>query len=144
MQWCANGSTDCGSAAARLDDYLSNSEVGRQCDFTRGSRSARNTCTNDWQFDLDLRFSQELPFLGSLTGIKEDRITLFADFANFLNMLDGSWNVSRARGDFTDLVDGGVDAQGRYVISDFNPDDQNILNINQSAWRIQIGARYEF
>ncbi|QUL36840.1 TonB-dependent receptor [Erythrobacter sp. JK5] len=132
------------AAVTALLNYLDTSEVGSQCKFTPGESIARNTCNNDWFFDLDMRISQELPFLGSLTGITEDRIEVFADFSNFLNLLDSSWNVLRARGDFVDLVDGGVDAQGRYIISGFNPDDQNFLSIGQSAWRIQIGARYEF
>ena len=132
------------AAVASLLNYLATSEVGGQCSFTPGQSIARNTCNNDWHFDLDLRFSQELPFIGKLTGLTDDRVTLFADFSNFLNLLDGSWNVLRARGEFVDLVDGGVDAQGRYIISGFNPDDQNNLRIGPSAWRIQIGARYEF
>ncbi len=134
------------------------------CGFTPGQTIRRNTCRNDWHVDMDLRISQELPFLGSLTGIKDDRIELFADFSNFLNLLDSGWNILRSRGGFNGLVDvvdaglriddpdspgdsitvGGVDGQGRYVLGGFNPDDQNFIAINPSAWRIQIGARYEF
>jgi hypothetical protein len=147
------------AAVGDLLNYLATSEVGGQCDFELGESIARNTCRNDWHFDLDLRFSQELPFIGKLTGLTDDRVTLFADFNNFLNLLDGSWNVLRARGQFVDLVDAGfsvrdsndrnvnvagVDSQGRYAIGGFNPDDQNNLAIGPSAWRIQIGARYEF
>jgi hypothetical protein len=147
------------AAVNSLLDYLDNSEVGEQCEFERGQSIARNTCNNDWHFDMDLRLSQELPFIGSLTGLVEDRIEIFADFANFLNLIDGNWNVLRSRQEFLDLVDTnfnvtdsngnrvsvpGVDPQGRYVISGFNPDDQNTIAINPSAWRIQIGARYEF
>jgi len=132
------------AAVTALLDYLATSEVGEQCSFNLGESVARNTCNNDWHFDMDLRFSQELPFLGSLTGIANDRVEVFADFANFLNLLDGGWNVLRARGEFVDLVDGDYDDEGRYVIDGFNPDDQNNLAIGPSAWRIQIGARYEF
>lgn len=124
-------------------DYVANSG----CDYTPGATIARNTCRNDWHFDLDLRFSQEFPFLGKLTGVKEDRIELFADFANFLNFIDDEWNILRSRGGFNglvDVVDGGVDSDGRYILSGFNPDDQNSIAIGPSAWRIQIGARYEF
>jgi hypothetical protein len=131
-------------AVAALLNYLQTDEVGEQCDFTLGQSIERNSCRNQWNFDLDLRFSQEIPFIGSLTGIKDDRIEVFADFANFLNMLDSNWNTFRARGDFVDLYDGAIDPQGRYIVDGFNPDDQEFLNINQSAWRIQIGARYEF
>jgi hypothetical protein len=42
------------------------------------------------------------------------------------------------------LVDGGVDAQGRYIISTFNPDDDNNIGFSSSVWRIQLGVRYKF
>ncbi len=81
------------AAVAALVNYLANSAVGEECSFTPGTSIARNTCNNDWALDLDLRLSQELPFIGSLTGIKEDRLEIFADFANFLNLLDSGWNL---------------------------------------------------
>jgi Carboxypeptidase regulatory-like domain len=141
-------------------DYVASSG----CDFEPGETIRRNTCRNDWHYDLDLRVSQELPFIGSLTGIKEDRVEVFADFANFLNFLDSGANILRSRGGFNglvDVVDAGlsvadpdnpgdtlrpdvIDSQGRYTFGGFNPDDQNFIAINPSAWRIQIGARYEF
>ncbi len=131
------------TAVQEVVDYVAASG----CGFTPGASIDRNTCRNDWHVDLDLRISQEIPFLGSLTGIAEDRIEVFADFANFLNLLDSGANILRSRGGFNGLVDvadGGVDDQGRYIISGFNPDDDNDIAINASAWRIQIGARYEF
>lgn len=118
------------------------------CQFTPGQTVERNTCRNPWFFDVDLRFSQELPFIGSLTGIKEDRIELFVDFDNFLNLLDSGWNVRRALGDFdgrVDLVDASYDDEGRYVIQDFNVNaGEADTFISNSIWRIQLGARYEF
>ncbi len=132
------------AAVTALLDYLATSEVGAACDFELGESIARNTCRNDWHYDLDLRFSQEIPFVGTLTGITEDRIELFVDFENFLNMIDSGANIRRTRSQFVDLVDGGVDDQGRYIISGFRPDDNNNISISSSAWRIQIGARYEF
>ncbi len=120
---------------------------GTNCSFTPGETIRRNTCRNDWHYDMDLRISQEIPFLGSLTGIVQDRIEIFADFANFLNLIDSGANILRSRGGFNGLVDvadGGVDDEGRYIITGFNPDDDNDIAINASAWRIQIGARYEF
>ncbi|RGP39715.1 hypothetical protein BPTFM16_02672 [Altererythrobacter insulae] len=131
------------TAVQQVIDYVNASG----CKFTPGATIERNTCRNDWHIDLDLRFSQELPFLGSLTGIKEDRIEVFADFANFLNLLDSGANILKSRGGFNGLVsvaDADVDDEGRYVIDDFNPDDQNFIAINPSAWRIQVGVRYEF
>ncbi len=123
---------------------LVNYVAGTNCDYTPGTSIARNTCRNDWFFDLDLRLSQEIPGPAHFAGLADDRIELFMDFDNFLNFFDDSWNVFRARGDFVDVVDGGVDSDGRYIISGFNPDDQNFVGTTSSIWRIQIGARYEF
>jgi len=131
-------------AVAALLNYLETSSVGEACDFEFGESIERNTCRNDWYYDMDIRFSQELPFLGSLTGLVEDRFEVFADFANFLNLLDSGANIRRTRSQFVDLVDGDVDDEGRYVIDGFNPDDDNNIAISSSAWRIQVGARYEF
>jgi len=118
------------------------------CDFTPGQTIERNTCRNEWFFDMDIRISQELPFIGSLTGVVEDRIEVFADFSNFLNLLDNGWNTRRALGGFdgrVDLVDGAFDDQGRYVITNFNGNaGEADTFVNNSIWRIQIGARYEF
>lgn len=114
------------------------------CDFEPGQSIERNTCRNPWSYDLDLRFSQELPFLGSLTGLVDDRIELFADFDNFLNFVDSKANRVKFQPEFTDVVDGGVDSNGRYIISGFNPDDDQFVAISSSAWKIQVGVRYEF
>ena len=118
------------------------------CNFTPGQTVERNQCRNEWFFDMDLRFSQELPFIGSLTGITQDRVELFADFANFLNFLDSGWNTRRSVGGFdgrVDLVDGAFDDEGRYVITNFNGFAGNpVTAVNNSIWRIQVGARYEF
>jgi hypothetical protein len=136
------------NAVNSLLDYLEASN----CEFTPGQSIERNSCSNDWAYDLDLRFSQELPFIGKLTGLTDDRVTLFADFNNFLNLINEDWNVLRSRNSRVNVVRGGVDAQGRYIITnnntarpnDFLPNDQNNLRIGPSAWRIQVGARYEF
>ena len=128
-------------------DFYDGSFVPGSCSVRGGQTISRNTCRNDWHFDLDLRFSQQLPFIGSLTGIADDRIELFADFANFLNLIDSGANILRSRGGFNGLVpvaETEVDDEGRYRIVDFEPDDRNSIAIAPSAWRIQIGARYEF
>ncbi len=128
------------AAVQSLIDYVNASG----CDFTAGESIKRNSCRNDWFFDLDLRFSQEIPGPAHFAGIADDRIELFMDFDNFLNFFDDSWNVSRSRNEFSDIVDGGVDAEGRYIISGYAPDDQNSVGTTSSIWRIQVGARYEF
>jgi hypothetical protein len=125
-----------------------------------GRSVPRNSCTNDWYFDLDLRFSQELPGPGRLLGIGgvRDTIQLYVMFDNFLNFLDESWNIQRRR-NFAGLQDiatlGGIDAQGRYIINGaaqlqtgsdgltgFQRD--NFINVSSSVWRIKLGVSYEF
>lgn len=113
----------------------------------RGQTIPRNTCNNDWFFDLDLQFSQELPGPARLFGV-EDEIELFVNFDNFLNLLNSEWNVFRRQRDFAGLVDvidlASIDSQGRYVLRDFNPDDTEVIQVSSSVWRIQFGVRYKF
>ena len=131
----------------------------------RGRTIDRNTCTNDWYFDVDLSFSQEIPGPGRLFG-KNDKIKLYATMDNFLNFLDNSWNVQRRRNfaGLQDIATAGrgaagsgagaiaavpaVDAQGRYVISNVNGladyRNDNGVNISSSVWRLKVGVSYEF
>ncbi len=123
------------------------------CDYTPGRTIRRNSCNNDWVYDMDLRFSQELPGPGRLFGVN-DKLKLFADFDNFLNFLDSDWNIFRNRDDedgLVDLIDSdGVDDAGRYIFTDVNRgvdgniDAQERLGFTNSVYRIQIGIRYEF
>lgn len=139
------------AAVAALIDFVQNRSG---CDFTPGQTIRRNTCRNNWFYDLDMRFSQELPFIGRLTGLVDDRIELFADFDNFLNFLDDGWNVFRRRGGFQQTVDVAqtdVDSAGRYIIRRFNQNlsaknypDTAFVSTSSSIWKIQLGVRYEF
>ena len=149
------GGSDPAAVAAFLDALNNGVPIGttgrRQqlnCNFTPGQTVERNQCRNPWVFDLDLRFSQELPFLGKLTGIKKDRVELFADVVNVLNLIDAEWNSVRTLGGGdgrVDLVDGSFDQQGRYVITGFTAAQGLPDTIAApSIWRVQIGARYEF
>ena len=117
-----------------------------------GQTVPRNTCSNDWYFDLDLSFSQDIPGPGRLFG-KNDKIRLYATMDNFLNFLDDGWNVQRRRNfaglqDIANLSAAGVDAQGRYVITGFagqaNIDSDNGINTSSSVWRLKVGVSYEF
>ncbi|MEO0440030.1 MAG: TonB-dependent receptor [Pseudomonadota bacterium] len=137
------------ATAADIDSLL-NVISGLNCSFTPGQTIRRNTCRNDWVYDMDLRFSQEIPGPGSFFGL-DDRIELFADFDNFLNFIDPDWNVFRNRDDEDGLVNlietSGVDAQGRYIFDTLDgaiPDNQETLRFSNSVWRIQLGVRYEF
>lgn len=128
------------AAVAALVDYAS----GLGCARAYLGRSIeRNTCRNPWFYDLDLRFSQELPGFGRLVGV-EDEIELFADFDNFLNLLDSGWNVFRNRDYAVEVADVDIDGEGRYIIENFNPQDEPIIRTSSSVWRIQFGVRYQF
>lgn len=127
------------TAVQQLVDYVAASG----CDFIPGQSIERNSCSNPWSYDLDLRFSQEVPGPGSLFGFVEDEIELFVDFDNFLNMIDPEANRVIFRGD-VDLAEVAVGSQGRYEIFGFNANDRESISISGSAWKIQVGARYEF
>ena len=95
--------------------------------------------------------------MGSPLGVR-DKLTVYAMFDNFLNLLDDGWNIQRRR-NFAGLQDiasvSGVDAQGRYIInsaaaitpgadglSDYDRD--NFINVSSSVWRLKVGLSYEF
>lgn len=134
------------TAVADLVDFVSELDCAR--DYA-GRTIERNTCTNDWYYDLDLTFSQELPGPGRLFGV-EDSIKLYAMFDNFLNFLDEDWNVQRRRNfaGLQDIVTGGVDAQGRYILTNFigesGFDADNQINVSSSVWRLKVGVSYQF
>ncbi|HUE78370.1 MAG TPA: TonB-dependent receptor [Sphingomicrobium sp.] len=125
-----------------------------------GRTIERNTCTNEWFYDLDLRFSQELPGLSRLTGIggARDSFRVYAMFDNFLNFLNRDWNVQYRR-NFAGLQEignlasgnGGVDALGRYVITALPGDtaqsrfeEDRFINVSSSVWRMKVGISYQF
>ena len=144
--------------------------VQRLTDFARGLDCAknylgksikRNTCENDWYFDVDFRFSQEIPGPGRLLGSPHglnDKITVYAMFDNFLNFLNDGWNIQHRR-EFNGLQDvanlSGVDSQGRYIINAVDQLDvgsdgltgyqrDEFINVSSSVWRLKVGLSYEF
>ncbi|GMM93421.1 TonB-dependent receptor domain-containing protein [Qipengyuania sp. MTN3-11] len=141
------------SPTSNLDavDQLAAFAAGLDCASDFAGRSIdRNTCSNDWYYDMDLSFSQEIPGPGRFFG-RNDRLRLYATMDNFLNFLDDDWNVQRRR-NFAGLQDiasiSGVDAQGRYIISGFNGaaqfEDDNDINTSSSVWRLKVGISYDF
>lgn len=151
-----------------LTDFASGLDCARR--FI-GRSIERNTCSNEWYYDMDLTLSQEIPGPARLFGLGgiRDTIRLYAMFDNFLNLLNSGWNIQRRR-NFSGLQEVGtisaVDAQGRYVINsaapiivdtncaDDNPnnptcgtsqyDRDNFANVSGSVWRIKIGISYQF
>jgi len=110
----------------------------------RGRTINRNTCDNPWFYDLDLRFSQELPGPMSAFGVKDDKLKLFVDFDNFLNLIDSSANVFRRFSSTEAVILGNFDSQGRYVYSNFTGFREAFVQSSSSLWKIQLGVSYEF
>src|SRR3546814_9616803 len=83
-----------------------------------GRSIPRNSCSNDWYFDMDLSFSQEIPGPGRLFG-RNAKLKLYATMDNFLNFLDQDWKVQRRR-NFEELQD---------IDTHEGPDDQAHNNL---------------
>jgi hypothetical protein len=139
------------AAVAALADFTSGLGCAKKY---AGSTITRNSCSNDWYYDLDLRLSQQIPgpgrLLGSPYGVR-DKLTVYAMFDNFLNFLDDSENIQRRR-NFAGLQEvaeiSGVDSEGRYVISEFLGErafqEDNFINSSSSLWRLKLGISYDF
>ena len=120
----------------------------------RGQTVERNSCRNDWYYDLDLRFGQEIPGPMSVFGVRDDSLRLFVDFDNFLNLIDSGANVRRSYGYSEALVRGNIDSQGRYVYSPgggvYDAASNTVglrdqfIGVSSSLWKIQLGVSYEF
>ena len=120
----------------------------------RGSIIDRNTQSDPFFNDLDLRLEQELPTF--LTGFLPDaRALFFVDFDNVLNLINSSRNVFEEfdRGDVAEavpVIDVEVQPDGSFLFSDFDTDLLEAngggldANVNGSLWQIQFGIRFEF
>ncbi|WP_109355155.1 TonB-dependent receptor [Sphingorhabdus sp. EL138] len=130
-------------AASGLEDFIS---ANKCISKYRGQTIPRNTCNNDWYYDLDIRLSQQIPGPGTLFGV-DDRIEIYGVFDNFLNFIDSNGNARRNQTSDgrLDLVDGSVDSTtGQYLISGFNVGSDNEIDVLPSRWAIKVGVRYEF
>ena len=138
------------TAVADLVDFTNSLDCARKY---AGRTIKRNSCSNDWYYDMDVSFSQELPGPGSWLGKKKDTIKIYAAVDNFLNLLDSGWNIQRRRQfaglqDVAGVASTPVDAQGRYIITSFNGVDDfeadNFINVSSSVWRLKLGVTYDF
>ena len=136
------------TAKEQFLDFIDGNKCAREA---RGRTISRNSCENDWYYDMDIRLSQELPGFGRALGVK-DTIEVYAVMDNFLNWVDDKWNVFRRRQfsgfqDVADLASTGVNASGQYVISSFTGgffDEDNEVKNNSSLYRLKFGISYKF
>jgi len=106
-----------------------------------GRIAPRNEFYSDWWHKIDIRVEQELP--GLMDGHKA---SLFFVIDNFTNMLNDDWGVLYQAGfpQYQEVVEATVDAQGRYVFSEFfEPGGQGRVT-NASLWEARIGFEYKF
>lgn len=110
-------------------------------DQFRGQIAPRNAFNSSTFTDLDIRISQELP--GFFSG---DKITLFFDIENFLNLIDSDANELRQIGfEFNNpVVDASINENGQFSFDNFDGPNSEGLISAASLWQIQLGIRYDF
>ncbi len=110
-------------------------------DEFRGGIAPRNAFNSSTFTDLDIRFSQELP--GFFEG---DKITLFFDIENFLNLIDNDANVlSQIPFEFNNnVVEAQIDDTGNFFFDEFRSPIQESTIFAATNWQIQLGLRYDF
>ncbi|MDK9683127.1 TonB-dependent receptor [Pseudoalteromonas shioyasakiensis] len=109
--------------------------------LARGEISGRNRQNADWFTKVNFKMTQELP--GFMPGHKGE---VFFVIDNLTNMLNDDWGVLK-KGSFVgnSMVTVKTDDQGRYVYSDFNPNNgKTATQSSASVWEMRVGVRYTF
>jgi hypothetical protein len=128
-------------------------------DKYRGQTLPRNSCSNPWFYDLDLRFSQEIPGPMKAFGLKDDKLRLFVDFDNFLNFIDSDANTFERFSSTEGVVRADIQpGTGRYIYTPITAQytagtggavgtarfRDPVIQSSSSLWKIQLGVSYEF
>ena len=142
--------------AAALDNFISETPCLNKY---RGQTVPRNSCRNPWFYDLDLRFSQEIPGPMKAFGLKDDKLRLFVDFDNFLNLVDSGSNVFKRYSGTEGLVRADIQSgTGRYIYTPITAQytagtggnvgtisfRDPVVQSSSSLWKIQVGVSYDF
>ena len=131
------------AAAARLNEYI---DAQGCLQRARGTIMERNGCRNPWQNILNARVGWQLVIHGRQT------MDFTLDVFNLLNLLSSSWGLIRETGNFASAggenvpllkLRGQDAANGRNQYEVTLP-PTNVINIEASRWRLQLGARYAF
>ncbi|WP_209327752.1 TonB-dependent receptor [Pseudoalteromonas sp. PA2MD11] len=107
----------------------------------RGEIVGRNSQNADWFTKVNFKMTQELP--GFMPGHKGE---VFFVIDNLTNMLNDDWGVLK-KGSFVGnrMIKTSIDDQGRYVYSDFNPNNgKTATQSSASVWEMRVGVRYTF
>lgn len=141
------GGNSAANAAAAEAKFWSIVDAEQGLRKAKGGVVARNSAFSKFQNQFDLRLSQEVP--GIFSGHKG---TVSLDVLNFGNMLNKRWG----RIEETTFQDNGGGMSRRWINYAGTQDGKMIYSVNdpftldvknnrgESAWALQITARYEF
>ncbi len=111
-----------------------------------GQIAPRNAFKSDWTFDLDFRYSQQLPLIANKV-----RPTFFIDVENLANFFTDEANILRQVGfpyaaNIVGVSSPTTGAPGAtYTYTSFVPGGAvQQINTDASIWRAQVGLRFEF
>jgi hypothetical protein len=132
------------SAYDSLQAYIDSQRCLRN---NRGKILPRNACTNPWQNILNARVAKSLRI-----GAGGRDVELIADVFNVLNLVNGSWGLIRETGtlsgagteDVPLLRLRGTDAANGRNAYDVTLPGTQVVNVDASRWRMQLGARVAF
>ncbi|MFT5674721.1 MAG: hypothetical protein ACI808_000645 [Paraglaciecola sp.] len=100
--------------------------------------------TQPWLTTMDLAITQELP--GLISGHKGQ---LYFIIDNLANLLNDDWGKSyRISSRQQILFDVDINAEGQYILSEAragtNTNNYNQFRVEQSAWSLKVGVKYQF
>ena len=131
------------AGAAKLNEYI---DAQGCLQRSRGTILERNACRNPWQNILNARVGWQLVIHGRQT------MDFTLDVFNLLNLLSSEWGLIRETGNFASAGGENVPllklrgqdvANGRNLYEVTLP-PTNVINVEASRWRLQLGARYAF
>lgn len=141
---------DAASQIGAFNTFLSSSGLSQY----GGSIAPRNAFQDDWFFDLDLRFAQEIP-----TPVKGLHLEAYSTINNFLNLIGREGNINRGFGDNVSVVGLGnlpnvvvpptaganVGATIPVVYNSFVANNlQQGINNFSSLWQVNFGLKFSF
>ena len=132
------------SAYDSLEAYINSQSCLRD---NRGKILPRNACRNPWQNIFNARVAKTLHI-----GPNGRDVELIADVFNVLNLLNSNWGLIRETGtlsgagteDVALLRLRGTDAANGRNAYDVTLPGTNVVNVDASRWRMQLGARVAF
>jgi hypothetical protein len=132
------------SAYDSLDSYINSQSCLRD---NRGKILPRNACRNPWQNIFNARVAKTVH-----VGAGGREVELIVDVFNVLNLINGDWGLIRETGTLSGagtesvalLRLRGTDATNQRNAYDVTAPGTNVVNVDASRWRVQVGVRVGF